>query len=379
MTDISPGARGNNALYQRRTRRPINPATGQTYSLQVAGRRLLPCPRRVPSRRATLPDTSRSLFTIANGLRITLISRRLGGRGRELDTLEWDVKMYLALGGAMHDVAIAAWGVKGWYDYIRPISAIRFMCDMGQSSDPQQPSYHPDGIPLIPGYIEPITAQSALAHERHAHIAGESGEHIGKIALYAWRGPDYIENPEADQSGTGWIRCENWWPYQRPTFVTPPFAGYVSGHSTYSRAAAEVLTLLTGNPYFPGGMGVFAAPRNEFLVFEEGPSVDIELQWATYRDAADECSLSRIYGGIHPPQDDIPGRLMGAKMRRPFTRRCSIFGASLRRVPTSRAAGAKSVTEGRPPGKQEPPTHPRKWRRRACRPHRYSPGTCPGC
>jgi hypothetical protein len=96
--------------------------------------------------------------------------------------------------------------------------------------------------------------------------------------------------------------------------VTPPFAGYVSGHSTYSRAAAEVLTLLTGNPYFPGGMGVFAAPRNEFLVFEEGPSVDIELQWATYRDAADECSLSRIYGGIHPPQDDIPGRLMGAKI-----------------------------------------------------------------
>ncbi|MEM6348655.1 MAG: T9SS type A sorting domain-containing protein, partial [Bacteroidota bacterium] len=102
--------------------------------------------------------------------------------------------------------------------------------------------------------------------------------------------------------------------YQRPSFVTPPFAGYVSGHSTYSRAAAEVLTMLTGDPFFPGGMGVFDAPKNEFLVFEDGPSVDIELQWATYRDASDQTSLSRIWGGIHPPADDIPGRFIGEQV-----------------------------------------------------------------
>jgi len=35
------------------------------------------------------------------------------------------------------------------------------------------------------------------------------------------------------------------------------------------------------------------------------------LQWATYRDASDQCSLSRIWGGIHPPVDDIPGRELG--------------------------------------------------------------------
>ena len=35
------------------------------------------------------------------------------------------------------------------------------------------------------------------------------------------------------------------------------------------------------------------------------------MQWATYRDAADQCSLSRIWGGIHPYIDDIPGRLIG--------------------------------------------------------------------
>jgi hypothetical protein len=98
--------------------------------------------------------------------------------------------------------------------------------------------------------------------------------------------------------------------------VTPPFAGYVSGHSTYSRAGAEVLTALTGSEYFPGGMSSFVIDANDFLVFEQGPSVDMELQWATYRDASDQCSLSRIWGGIHPPADDIPGRLIGEQIGR---------------------------------------------------------------
>ena len=52
----------------------------------------------------------------------------------------------------------------------------------------------------------------------------------------------------------------------------------------------------------------------DFLVFEKGPSVDVTLQWATYRDASDQCSLSRIWGGIHPPADDLPGRLLGEKI-----------------------------------------------------------------
>jgi hypothetical protein len=54
--------------------------------------------------------------------------------------------------------------------------------------------------------------------------------------------------------------------------------------------------------------------KNEFLVFEDGPSVDVTLQWATYRDASDQTSLSRIWGGIHPPVDDIPGRVIGEKI-----------------------------------------------------------------
>ncbi len=62
---------------------------------------------------------------------------------------------------------------------------------------------------------------------------------------------------------------QDWCPYQRPSFVTPPFAGYVSGHSTYSRAAAEVMSLLTGDEFFPGGLGKFIAKKQEFLVFED--------------------------------------------------------------------------------------------------------------
>jgi hypothetical protein len=228
------------------------------------------------------------------------------GQGEALDRLEWDVKAYFALGGALHDAAVAAWGIKGYYDYIRPISAIRYMADRGQSSDLQAAHYSPLGLPLVKGLSELVEADDALA--------GEKGENIGKVKLYAWRGPNLIKDPKTDSSGVGWILAENWWPYQRPNFITPPFAGYISGHSTFSRAGAEVLTLLTGDRFFPGGMGEFIAKKNEFLVFEDGPSVDIKLQWATYQDASDQTSLSRIWGGIHPPADDIPGRIIGEQI-----------------------------------------------------------------
>ena len=240
--------------------------------------------------------------------------RKFEGKGEELDPLEWDVKSYMTMGGAMHDAAIAAWGIKGFYDYLRPVSAIRWMCDQGQSSDPDKPGYDPiKGIPLVEGLIDVVGEDDELA--------GIDQEHVGKIKVYSWKGPDYITTPDRYEispdsaiAGVDWILAENWWPYQRPTFVTPPFAGYVSGHSTYSRAAAEVMTKLTGDAYFPGGIGEFTAPKNDYLVFEQGPSQDITLQWATYRDAAAQSGLSRIWGGIHPPMDDIPGRVIGEKI-----------------------------------------------------------------
>ncbi len=232
--------------------------------------------------------------------------RRMEGAGNTLGPLQWDIKAYFTLGGAMHDSAITAWGIKGWYDYLRPVSAIRAMGDRGQSNDPLLPSYSVDGLPLLPGLIELVEAGDSLA--------GLNDKHVGKTKLYAWRGPDFIADPATTVAGVGWILAENWWPYQRPTFVTPPFAGYISGHSTYSRAAAEVLTAITGDPFFPGGKSGFQIQANQFLFFEDGPSVDMTLEWATYRDASDQTSLSRLWGGIHPPADDIPGRLIGERV-----------------------------------------------------------------
>lgn len=317
MIDIGPGARGNNTLGTNDgTGYALNPTTGLPYAPNVvpAGDYY----RILAEFWADGPDSETPpghWFTLANYVTDhPLHESRMGGVGPVLDPLEWDVKLYLTLGGAMHDVAVSAWGTKGWYDYVRPVSVLRFLADLGQRTDPLELSYHPDGIALDPGRVEVVTLATVAPGERHEHLAGVANENVGKIAARAWRGPDYIADPATDQAGVGWILVEDWWPYQRPSFVTPPFAGYVSGHSTYSRAAAEVLTQLTGDPYFPGGLGEFQAPQNDFLVFEEGPSVDVTLQWAKYYDAADECSLSRIYGGIHPPADDIPGRFMGAEM-----------------------------------------------------------------
>ncbi len=325
MWDISPGSIGNipslpttiaelrdfyDLLDGGDTSRgwSTNPVTGQPYEPQLVPR--ADYARVLAEFWADGPDSETPpghWFTILNYVNDhPIASRRFKGEGAELDELEWDVKAYFVLAGAVHDAAVTAWGIKGWYDYIRPVSAIRAMAAYGQSSDPNRESYSAAGLPLVDGYVELVEAGDSLA--------GETGEHVGKIKVLAWQGPDYIEDPETDIAGVGWILAENWWPYQRPTFVTPPFAGYVSGHSTFSRAAAEVMTRLTGDAFFPGGMGEFEAPANEFLVFEEGPSVDLTLQWATYRDAADQCSLSRIWGGIHPPADDMPGRVIGEKV-----------------------------------------------------------------
>lgn len=284
---------------------PVNPHTGQPYSPNMVPRG--DYTRVLAEFWADGPDSETPpghWFVLLNKVSDdTLFEKRWNGIGPILDDLEWDVKTYFTMGGAMHDAAIAAWSAKGWYDYPRPISTLRWLADRGQCTDSLLMSYDPDGIRLDSGYIELVLPGDSLE--------GDSLQNIGKIKLRTWIGTDSLVSPDTTVFGVNWILAENWWPYQRPTFVTPPFAGYVSGHSTYSRAGAEVMTLMTGDPFFPGGVGEFLAEANQFLVFEDGPSVDVLLQWATYYDAADQCSLSRIWGGIHPPQDDIPGRKMG--------------------------------------------------------------------
>ncbi len=234
--------------------------------------------------------------------------RKLGGVGPELSPLEWDVHAYLALNGALHDAAIAAWTIKSKYDSIRPISMIRYLASLGQSSDPQLPNYHASGLPLEPGLIELITAESSAEGQRHQHLK----DYIGELAVYSWKGVP--NNPIEDIAGVGWIRAADWSPYHLRTFPTPNFAGYVSGHSTFSRAGAEVMALLTGSPFFPGGIKEFEFKTGEYLNVEYGPSTDLKVQVATYYDAADITGVARIYCGVHIAADDFVGRKVGARV-----------------------------------------------------------------
>jgi hypothetical protein len=250
LTDISPAGMGNNPLGSNAgTGYPVNPITGQPYTVERVKRgdfgRVLAEYWADGPKSETPPGHWNVLANhVADSPALT---RRLYGAGASLDALSWDVHVYLALNGAVHDAAIAAWDLKRRSESARPLTLIRWMAQNGQSSDPAQPSYSTDGLPLVPGLIELITAETVLVGARHAHLRA----FVGQIAIHAWIGEPGDRTTQV--SGAGWQRGMDWLPYQRRNFVTPAFPGFISGHSTFSRAAAEVLARLTGSEYFPGG------------------------------------------------------------------------------------------------------------------------------
>lgn len=75
-------------------------------------------------------------------------------------------------------------------------------------------------------------------------------------------------------------------PAFEPLLITPPFPEYPSGHSVQSAAAAEVLTRFFGEPY----AFTDATHEDDGLPAREFPS---------FRAAAAEAAMSRLYGGIH--------------------------------------------------------------------------------
>lgn len=308
VVDIGPGSLGNNPLgSDEGSGFAENPYTGEPYAPNIVLRadfgRVLAEYWADGPRSETPPG---HWNTIANDAsKHPEFSRLWAGEGDDLDALEWDVKMYLALTGATHDAAIAAWELKRYYLGARPITLIRHMGGLGQSTDENLPSYHVDGLPLADGLVELITSESSAAGQRHAHLAN----YVGQVASRSWRGEP--GDVRTELGGVAWIRAVEWMPYQLRTFVTPAFPGFVSGHSTFSRAAAAVLAEITGSPYFPGGLGSKTFETG-YLRFEIGPTEAIDLQWATYFDAADQAGQSRIWGGIHIEPDDFFGRRVGA-------------------------------------------------------------------
>jgi PAP2 superfamily len=169
---------------------------------------------------------------------------------RDHHTLDDDVKMFFALSNAMFDASIAAWDAKREYDSVRPVTA----------------------IPL-------------LFHSK---------------TIRSWGGPG---KGTVEMDGSQWI------PYQAVTFPTPPFPDYVSGHSTYSAAAAKILELWTGSDRFGNSITLAAGSSK----IEPGitPSHPVTLKWETFTDAANEAGSSRRYGGLHFRAADLAGRLLG--------------------------------------------------------------------
>lgn len=173
---------------------------------------------------------------------------------RDGHTDDEDVKMFFALSNALSDAAIAAWDAKRAYDSERPITAIRYLMQ-GQT---------------IIGY----------------GTQGVAG-------------------------GLGPIKGEAWVPFQPSTFPTPPFPEHVSGHSTFSAAAAEILRSFTGSDAFGAS---YTKKAHSMLIAPALPASDVTLSWATFSDAADEAGISRIYGGIHFDKANEDGKALGRKV-----------------------------------------------------------------
>jgi hypothetical protein len=119
-------------------------------------------------------------------------------------------------------------------------------------------------------------------------------------AIRAWGGPG---KGTVEMDGAQWI------PYQQATSPTPPFPEYVSGHSTYSAAAARILELWTGSDHF--GNSVTLAAGSSKIEPAITPAHPVILRWETFTSAANEAGMSRRYGGLHFRAADLAGRLLG--------------------------------------------------------------------
>lgn len=184
---------------------------------------------------------------------------------RDDHSLDDDVKLFFPLSNAVFDAGIATWEAKVFYDYTRPIRAIRELGELG--------------------------------------LIGDFNADLGGYAIEAWQ-PDL---------GTQTILASEFLTYQTPgSDPSPPFAEYTSGHSAFSAAGAEILQLYTGSDQFGGAISFEPGESR----FEPGvtPQDTTTLDWETFTEAADEAGISRLYGGIHFEDGDLNGRILGREV-----------------------------------------------------------------
>lgn len=87
----------------------------------------------------------------------------------------------------------------------------------------------------------------------------------------------------------------------KPYINTPPFPGYISGHSTFSSAAATILS-------------VMLPLANSKLVVTSEDLPNQKRIFNSYMDAAKEAGMSRLFGGIHVQADNVDGLKIGKKI-----------------------------------------------------------------
>ena len=233
--------------------------------------------------------------------------QRIGGEGAELDRLEWDVKMYFALNGAVHDAAIAAWGVKGFYDSARPISMIRYMGGLGQSSRSRRP--------VLRSRRAAAGGRPRRGDHRGSRARRASGTRSSQVTSARsrsapWRG--FPEDPETETSGVGWILAVDWVPYQRSTFVTPAFAGLRLRPQHVQPRRGRGDDRVHRQPVLPGRHGRVDDPAGE-LIHEEGPTEDVTLQCGDATTTRPTRPASPASTGASTSRvDDFDGRRTGS-------------------------------------------------------------------
>lgn len=166
---------------------------------------------------------------------------------RDVHDLDQDVKMFFALNAAEHDVSVACWDAKRFYDYIRPVSAVR--------------------------------------------------EYFKGQQVTGWAGPG---------KGITTIDGSEWLPW----ITTPPHPEFPSGHSAYSNAAAEILKRLKdGNDTFV--KKVVFAPGSSRFDPGKSPEKETTLEWLTFSEVAEDAAWSRRAAGIHFDEADFRSRVLG--------------------------------------------------------------------
>ena len=181
---------------------------------------------------------------------------------RDDHSVDDDVKLFFALTNAIFDAGIVAWDAKHASDSARPVTTVPYLFQ-GQQ-------------------------------------------------VQAWGGP-----------GKGPIVLDgrNWVPYQLSQFPTPPFPEFVSGHSAFSAAGAEILRLFTGSDEFGDSVTFPAgASRIEPALTPVSP---VTLHWRTFSEAAQQAGFSRRLGGIHFRGADLAGRKAGRIVARQAWRKAA--------------------------------------------------------